>query len=86
VFFSIDLCRVGTAIDSTLPLPLRNKNTLFYSSLPVLKNGPVFVDYLKCHFSISFYEEMVRRFDFLFIRRPFLGVRHSKNRILKFLV
>jgi len=40
-----------------------------------LKSGTVF----KWHLSISFSEEMVGLFDFLFVRRSFLGVRHSKN-------
>jgi len=36
-----------------------------------LKNGTVFADCLKCHFSISFSEEMVGLFDFLFVRKLF---------------
>jgi len=43
-----------------------------------LKSGTVFADSLKRHFSISFSEEMVGLFDFIFERRLFLGVRHSK--------
>jgi len=49
-------------------------------TLPVLKSGTVFADYLKWHFSISFPEEMVGLFDFLFELRSFLGVIYSKNR------
>jgi len=33
----------------------------------------------KLNISIWFSEEMVYLFDFIFVRRPFLGVRHLKN-------
>jgi len=69
----VDLCRVETAIDSTPPLPSKNKNTLFI----VLYR--LFADCLKCHFSISFSEEMVGMFNFIFVRWSFLGIRYSKN-------
>jgi len=39
-----------------------------YRTLPVLKSGTVFSDCYKWHFSISFSEEMVGLFDFLFVR------------------
>jgi len=46
--------------------------------------GTVFADCLKWHFSIS--SEEVNFFVFIFVLRLFLGVIHSKNRILQFLV
>jgi len=54
------------------------KHTVLRKLLSVLKSGTVFADGLKCHFSISFSEEMVRLFDFIFVSRSFLGVRHQK--------
>jgi len=62
--FSIDLCRLETAVDSTPPLSIQEQKYAVYRSLPVLKSGTVFADCLKCHFSISFSEEMVGLFDF----------------------
>jgi len=49
-----------------------------YRTLPVLNSRTVFADYFKCHFSISFSEEMVGLFDFIFVRRSFLGVDDLK--------
>jgi len=50
-----------------------------HRTFPVLKSGNVYAGCLKGHFSISFSEEMVALFDFLFVRRSFLGRRPSKN-------
>jgi len=44
-----------------------------------LKSGTLFADCQKWHFSISFSEEMVGLFDFLFVRRSLLGVRPPQN-------
>jgi len=71
-FFSIDLCRVETAIDSTPPLPSKNRNNVVYRTLPLVR-GTLFADCLKCQCSISLSEGMVGMFNFLFVRRSFLG-------------
>jgi|GEM_PF-4181084 len=42
-------------IDSTPPLPSKNKNTYaVYGTLPVLKSGADFAVCLKCHFQFRF--------------------------------
>jgi len=43
-----------------------------YRTLSILKRGAVFDDCLKCHCSISFFEEMVGLFDFHFVPRSCL--------------
>jgi len=63
-------CRLDPATSS------QEQKYVFYRTLPVLKSGSNFADCRKCHFSISFSEEMVGLFSFIFVRRSFLGVIH----------
>jgi len=48
-----------------------------YRTLSVLKSGTVFADCLKCHYSIFWRDGWM--FDFRFVRKTFLDVRHSKS-------
>jgi len=66
-----DSCRLDLATST------KEQKYDVYRTLPVLKSGTFFTECLKCHFS----EEMVGFFDFLLVRRLFISVRHSKNRI-----
>jgi len=68
---------------------MKGQKYAVYHTLPLLKTDTVFADCLKGQFSISFSEEMVGLFDFLFVSRLFLGVtfsKISKNRVFKFLI
>jgi len=55
IFFNRWLCKVKTAVDLTRP---RNKNTLFIVLYHFWKVHTVFSDCLKCHFLISFSDDM----------------------------
>jgi len=81
------LCRDRYSYRVDTATSIQEQKYAVYCTLPVFKSGTVYTECLKlCHFSISFSKEMVGLFDFLFVRKLFLGVRHSNNWILKFLV
>jgi len=79
-----DSCRLDRAAF------IQEQKYAVYRTLPVLKSGTVFADCLKCHYSISFFDEMVGMFDFLFVRGSFLVCTFKKYQnpmqILQFLV
>jgi len=62
LIFSIDLCRVETAVDSTPPIQSKNKRSEKGYLLFFLTHKS------NTDFPISFSEEMVDLFDFLFER------------------
>jgi len=58
---------------------IQERKYAVYRALPALKSDTVFADRLKCHFSISFSEEMVGLLDFLYSSRSltfFIQVGH----------
>jgi len=54
-----------------LTTSIQEQKYTVYRTLPDLKCRAVFADCLKYHFSISFSEEIVGLFDFLFVHRSF---------------
>jgi len=66
-----------------------SKISYIVGTLPIFKGGTTFADgHKKLHFSISFSKDMVGLFEFILVRKSFLGIRppkKAKNRTLKFL-